>query len=59
MSETHITLYGDSSALFEAVKETIKAERGVEPSNAAVVRALMAESDRPAPEFDPMGGPAR
>lgn len=59
MAETHITLYGDSSRLFEAVKATIEAEKGLEPSNADVVRELMAESDRPAPEFDPLGGPAR
>lgn len=45
--EVHVTLYGDSANLFEEIADDLEDERGIEPSNAAVVRQLMCESDRP------------
>lgn len=40
MSETHITLYGDTSEAFDRVKAEIGPE-GVDPSNPEVVRRLI------------------
>lgn len=45
--EVHVTLYGDSAELFESIANDLERERGIEPSNADVVRHLMCESDRP------------
>lgn len=47
MPETHITLYSDKSERFEDIKEEIKRETGMEPSNSAVVAKLMAEARPP------------
>jgi len=42
MTETHITLYGEKSEAFEAVKEEIGPD-GVESTNTAVVMRLIEE----------------
>lgn len=46
MSETHITLYGDTSEWFEQYRERVAEQRdGHEPSNAELVRLLMQHAD--------------
>ena len=42
MTETHITLYGETSEAFDRIKSEV-GPTGVEPSNAAVVRRLIEE----------------
>lgn len=43
--EMHCTLYGQHAARFEEIKESLEEERGLELSNAATLRHLMAEFD--------------
>ncbi len=45
--EKHITLYGDAAELFAEIQEDLEEDRGMETSNAGVVKRLMEESDRP------------
>lgn len=43
--EAHLTLYGQHAERFFEIQEALEDERGLELSNAATVRAMMAEFD--------------
>lgn len=43
--EAHITLYGQHAERFEEIQDALEDERGLDLSNAATVREMMARTD--------------